>query len=257
MSFNKDLEHLGDSQQKDWRPFDKIIFADATNDRYGFAANNWNGTNIYNYFAPNKPFSYSMWWGLNNLSSFVGLSANYFSSSPSGVQDYYISGIGMSFGFANWTATYLGSLPFSTYHTVCTYDGSGNSNGVKLYINSIDFDKLGLVTRRTAIVPSLPYVANFFQYQIDNGAFFSGNLCDFRFFDNQILTSEEVRKLYHGNWETNLGGRTELIRLPMTLSSHYANNTPALLCSALDISGNNNHLIISGQGTTPTLNNFY
>ena len=253
-----DKEHIGDNQEKAWRPFTNNFFADGVNDFGYFNFNEWNGNNIANYFAPDKIFSYSMWFKYPSSNPFALalFSCNYSLSSL--VPDYYLSSIGLVFGFPQWYAIHdIPILIGQNYHIVVTYTGGTNANNVKIYLNGVDLDSIGHILRVNNFIPSLPYVINYLGLQINDTVYFTANYADFRFFADQVLTPQEVRQLYHGNWETNLLGRTELLRLPMTLPSHFATNTPAGLCTALDNSGNANNLIIEGQGTTPTTSLFY
>jgi hypothetical protein len=256
-----DKEHIGDNQEKAWRPFNNSHFTDGIND-FGYYGNSgaglWSGQPIHNFFNIDKAFSASFW--CTPILGNNGLAFPLHITDALSSQAFFIGNIGLRLGqtqnFVVFTPLVLQNI---TQHIVITYTGNSQPNGVKLYVNSVDLATIGqinVIDYGTRVINT--YIQNYYQRQTDDPLnYFTSKIADFRFFADQVLTPQEVRKLYHGNWETDLVGRTELLRLPMTLPSHFATNTPAGLCTALDISGNANNLIIEGQGTTPTTPLFY
>ena len=256
-----DKEHIGDNQEKAWRPFTNSHFTDGIND-FGYYGNSgaglWSGQPIHEFFNINKAFTASFWC-TPSLAAAGFAFPLHVTKSQTPVPSIYLANLGLSFGQVDNFRVLANFTLKSTHHVCFTFNGSSQPNGVKIYINGVDLASIGQISIVDFGVRVInTYIANYYQRQSDDPlTYFTSKIADLRFFANQVLTPQEVRQLYHGNWETDLVGRTELLRLPMTLPSHFATNTPAGLCSALDISGNANNLIIEGQGTTPTTPLFY
>jgi hypothetical protein len=87
--------------------------------------------------------------------------------------------------------------------------------------------------------------------------YLNGGFTDFRLWTNFVISPSQVRELYNGDWTTDISNSNLLCRIPATLAgTHFDSGTPVGKCRALDISGNNNHLILENMGTTPNLITF-
>lgn len=251
----------GDQQSPNYRNFTSAWRTDGVNDYGAFTSGTFAPANAFSKLWRNKPFSFCFW--IKNLASSIVWAID----SPS---FFAQTGINDSLSFwlgANYCGIYTnssGSISISTTlptggkwnHVAITYDGSNNSSGFKIYINSSDSDDFGTSSRTNTLIslPNLVYQTNYVSRHPNSVTYYANDMVDFRIFE-KVLSSEFIRKLYHQGYQLIEG--SELVRLPMTTSTHFENNVPSGQCRALDLSGNSNHLAIFGQGTSPTLNSFY
>lgn len=252
---------LGDTNNNSHRNFTSSLSFDGTND-FGQFGNTggglWSGNPIANYFNINVAFSFSFWFKPNFA---VGLSLfNPTFRHPVVNEACYFGANGFSFGQStNFRALILDFKPYCKNlvhnHFCGTYNNNSSPSGCKMYVNGVNVPLTAIDNGSRAVRAwDLHYLAR----QADSPtSYFSSIVSDFRFYNGIALTPQEARNLYNRNWQYDLPSRIPIVRLPMTLPAHFENNVPAGQCRVLDTSGNSNHLIISGQGTTPTVTSFY
>lgn len=153
-------------------------------------------------------------------------------------------------------------------HFIITYDGSRTINGARCYLNGrliinwvTNFVNTQLSTDTTYINHNYPYLLQ--RYPSNNDGYYKSDLSDLIIF-NRVLTIKEVRLLYNRGQNDiysyyNYGSallNSRVLHYSFD-ANNYQSNTPVGQATVLDLSGNNRNGIIQGQGSNPTLVNFY
>lgn len=254
----------GDQQRVDARPFVSSWRADGVND-YA-SRNDINGNSFWNYLNITNAWSFSGWIKVITAPT-MGIIGFYFHQTLS-PQVYMIVDLAtIQIGYNNGSlirgkyCNSLGVMPFfktNKWHHVA---GSWNGNDpalCKLYINSIDVDKIASATFTNSVPAMTAALKADLSLYDTSGTDSYQNACyqDIRFWSG-VISPEKVRKLYNGDVNTDVDNSNLLFRLKMNQAADFENNVPSGQCRILDSSGNNNHFTIYGQGTAPTLNSFY
>lgn len=97
-------------------------------------------------FNDGNAFSFETWIKFDNLGGFRFIISKWLRATPTDIRGYYFgtNGNKLTFSFFTSNSTLIQAentniLSISQwYHLACTYDGSSDANGIKLYINNIE-----------------------------------------------------------------------------------------------------------------------
>ena len=255
----------GDQQRIDARPFVSSWRADGVND-YA-SRTNINGSSFWNYLNLNQAWSFSAWIKLISAPT-SGIAGFYFYQLIAENSDFLIVDLSsIQIAYTKGTllrGKYCNSLAVMPYFKLGKWHhvaGSWNGNDpalCKLYINSIDVDKIASATFTDSVplmTTALKADLSLYDTNITDN-YQNAQYNDIRFWTG-VISPENVRKLYHNGQNADIDSSNLLFRLKMNQSSDFESNVPSGQCRILDSSGNNNHFSIYGQGTSPTLNYFY
>ena len=145
-------------------------------------------------------FSLEAWVKLDNLSGFRFIISKWLRATPTDIRGYYFgtNGNKLTFSFFTSNSTLIQAENTNTlstgqwYHLACTYDGSSDANGIKLYINNVE--------NSTVLVNSISGVAtNNVALQIggQDSFFTAGTIAKARVW-NVELTASDVNTQYNG-----------------------------------------------------------
>jgi len=181
--------------------------------KYG-ASLNFDGVDDYvqlgtaPYFNSNNPFTLSAWvYSSSYPSSIASIVGTAVQASPwDGIWFYLDHGkpyfiLQSANGASSWAYSSAALSAGNWHHVVATYDGSGSSDGMNLYVDGV----------APAITKSRMVLGTITQYNWVIGAdsthtadFFNGQIDDVKIF-NYALTSQQVANLYNASSAVNFG----------------------------------------------------
>ena len=151
-------------------------------------------------FNDGNAFSLEAWVKLDNLSGFRFIISKWLRATPTDIRGYYFgtNGNKLIFSFFTSNSTLIQAENTNTlstgqwYHLACTYDGSSDANGIKIYINNVE--------NSNVLVNSISGVAtNNVALQIggQDSFFTAGTIAKARVW-NVELTASDVNTQYNG-----------------------------------------------------------
>jgi hypothetical protein len=151
-------------------------------------------------FNEGNAFSLETWVKFDNLTGFRFVISKWLRATPTDIRGYYFATNGnkLIFSFFSSNSTLIQAENTNIlsigqwYHLVCTYDGSSDANGIKLYINNVE--------NSTILVNSLSGVStNNIPLQIGGQDTFytAGQIAKARVW-NVELTASDVNTQYNG-----------------------------------------------------------
>jgi hypothetical protein len=264
----------GDGQKIAHRDIQFCWQTDGLND-YGLYP--FSPAQCYNFF-PDKKFTVCGWTNVATItpSHFFFCDIGVVSNSNSNTFQFIASQTGAGAQFIQWqaggviltiTRAYnLQSLLPTISHVAITSDGLNNASSIKTYINGRRASQLALGSAanlglNTFSTPSgEPTLAR----GDDSGPIFPvSKFADLIFCTNYEASGKDIRRIYNSATNNKISYSA---RYPSDLlSNRFAHYTfhpddfevVGLNLFAKDVSGNNRHLKLFGQGTTPTIVPFY
>jgi hypothetical protein len=271
------VKALGDSQGSAHRAFNGVWQADGINDYGEFPIT---PAQAYLFF-PDKPFTISAW--VRTRSLFPHLM---FADMGMGAANRNSNTIQIAGSFGDWVCQGLYWGPSQTIdsisriaaipaynhtdrpaHVVFTCDGNNNFNGIEIYVNKLKQAKSitssGVFNVAASLFTSLGTPS--FVRAVDGGVwrYPAADIADAMYCTGVVATSQEVAELFnygtnnalnYSNYPARLMN-ARFMHFPLGLATDFQTISGDLY--ATDISGNNRHMRIFGQGTTPTIGNFY
>lgn len=169
----------------------KSLLFDGLNDYINFG-------NIFNYES-NQAFSFSFWMNSNNFSStrYIVNKLSTQAGNPGWRLGHNSSGQLMTQmravgqGFSTYAFDTV-LTPMQWYFITWTFSGNGNTNGQKLYVNSV----LDTFTAPPNTLTYTMYDGQNFEIGRSQGTYYSGYLDEFYFY-NKALNQSEITELYN------------------------------------------------------------
>lgn len=200
-----DIALIGDSQDKFWgvAPTDRSWRSDGVNDTADLQL--INGQPFNYWIAKNKPVTLSAYVKINAINQIAA--PFYFSQLDNingNVRFYFGVGTFGGFGFFHFGFFGVGNLlrksiniaivPDYWYHILATYDGTGNSNGIKLYIDGQDLETIiapYLINNTNPTNTTISILPNRMGFDYSSNGFFAANFANVCLWDS-ILNAEEI-----------------------------------------------------------------
>jgi hypothetical protein len=250
-----DIQLTGDSQNKFWgiAATDRSWRSDGVNDSADLSL--LNGQPFSYWINKSKPVT---------LSAYIKANANsqaspfYFSQldNINGIVNFYF-GIGtfgsgyINFGFFNNGSLFrklwfINIVPNYWYHILATYDGSTNTNGIKIYIDGQDLEEITPPSLISNINPTNTTLVNFpnrMGFDYSSGNFFNASFANVCIWDS-ILNAEEIAHV--ANKRQNIDFEPAIVAKLVEQWSCNQNTNTNIINATLNPA---NNMIITGQPT--------